>query len=890
MDLTPCASTVAVSGPAEPRFNQDGKIDCAGDSEAASRSQVDEMVAPAVELLATDSTSDPLEIDQTDKTCDVTNEKFLQAIFGKDTRETRPVLVSFMGNPMRVPSRAWYGQSWNQETDLPANANNYFSLAEFKPDEAGRYRRIKARFHALHAVMLDDIGGKVEMCRLTLGPSWILETSPGNYQVGYLLREPILDGLAADRLMNAVVAAGLCDPGANGPRARLARLPVGINGKHDPPFLCRTRTWNPKLIYSVEELVDGLQLDIRGVGRPVGSGTRSVDPRLDDGESVYFPRPDENVVLNALQNRGLYKAPLGEGKHDITCPWVEEHTEQADHGTAYFEPDDFWPIGGFKCLHGHCANRHIRDLLRVLDIEAEAARMKSTIRAMAGEMHRVVDAAEQELARSKRFYQRGGLIVTVVTDPSTRETRIQEISQPALARALAGAATWERYDARSKNWTRIDPPARHVSVLYDVASYPHLPILNGLARQPYLRADGSLMTKPGYDEETGMFGVFDGRKFSVPDHPARAEAEESLTLLKDLLVEFSFAGQSDLAAALAAMLSATIRPSLPHAPMFHVRAHMVGSGKSYLCELFTALATPQRGTPMTFPGDDEECRKTLLAALLRAPAVIEFDNLTGDILAHKSLCTALTSEFITGRILGVSKTATVSTRALFLSSGNNVGPIQDMTRRCISIRLDPGCETPATRNFKRPDLVQEVLAERGRYVSAALTIVRAWIVAGQPKTTCKSLAGYGLWSELCRQPLLWLGCNDPMESMFEAMAEDPDRETLKRLLAVWRSAFGKAPAMVRDAVNSATRSGGRNADFLEVLRDIAGERDEINRRKLGRWIKRNAGRIVDGQRFVRSSGKRSAEAWQVETVESVSPVSSDSVAQNEKSVREASSL
>ena len=36
--------------------------------------------------------------------------------------------------------------------------------------------------------------------------------------------------------------------------------------------------------------------------------------------------------------------------------------------------------------------------------------------------------------------------------------------------------------------------------------------------------------------------------------------------------------------------------------MFHVRAHMVGSGKSYLCELITAFATPQRGTPTTFPG------------------------------------------------------------------------------------------------------------------------------------------------------------------------------------------------------------------------------------------------------------------------------------------------
>jgi len=391
------------------------------------------------------------------------------------------------------------------------------------------------------------------------------------------------------------------------------------------------------------------------------------------------------------------------------------------------------------------------------------------------------------------------------------------------------------------------------------------------------------MTAAGYDAATGMFGVFNARKFSIPDKPSVADAKAALALLKDLLAEFSFASASDLAAALSALLSAAVRPSLAHAPMFHVRAHMVGSGKSYLCELITAFATPQRGTPTTFPADDEECRKLLLAEFLRAPAVIEFDNLTGDLVPHKSLCTALTSEHMSGRILGVSKTATVSTRALFLSSGNNVGPVQDMTRRVITIHLDPGYEVPAARTFKRPELVRDVLRDRGRYVAAALTIVRAWIVAGRPKAECRSMAGYGDWSDLCRQPLLWLGVADPTESVFAAIAEDPDRETLGRLLAGWESLFGKGSAMVRDAIRQSAFNDA-HAELREVLHDIAAERGEINRRKLGWWMKRHAGRIVDGRRFVRAGGNRSAESWQVE---SVSPVSSVSVAPIAESVNRA---
>src|SRR5262249_18256985 len=132
------------------------------------------------------------------------------------------------------------------------------------------------------------------------------------------------------------------------------------------------------------------------------------------------------------------------------------------------------------------------------------------------------------------------------------------------------------------------------------------------------------------------------------------------------------------------------------------------------------------------------------------------------------------------------------------------------------------------------------------------------------------LAGYGEWSDLCQQPLLWLGLPDAMVSVFQAMAEDPDREILGRLLTMWEKAFGTTPAMVRDAVNHAFYSPEENAELREILHDIAGERGEINRRRLGWWIKRHAGRIVDGRRFVRGSGSRSAERWQVQSVLPVS--------------------
>lgn len=831
------------------------------------------MISPQLK----DSSNGAVETDETDETGQavaVGNHQFLAALFGAELTDVRAFTASLTGDPGKAAHKDRTGIPYASCVDsslLAIDANNYFSLAVFRPNGAGRYLRQKSSFSALHAVILDNVGTKMAADGLTLPPTWLLETSPSNFQAGYLLREPLTDLSAADRLLRAIAEAGFLETGANGATTRSARLPGGVNGKYSPPFQCRLQSWSPEVRYTVEELAAGLGLEMPRVTSAKSVGKRQPESATGDFEPVWNPRPRHNPVLVELQQRGLYKTPLGDAKHLITCPWSLEHTGD-DVRTSYFEPSDDFSIGGFKCAHSRCAERRIRDLLQFVDIDVAEARMKSMIRVKNGQIHRVVDAAERALAESTRLYQRGGLIVMVVCDPGTKETRIQPVSANELVSELARAARWEKYDRRD-GWVETDPPQRPVAVLFDSSSYAHLPVLNGLTRQPYLRPDGSLTTSAGFDLKTGMYGAFDAAAFDIPVRPTRAQAESALQILKDILVEFSFADDNDHAAALAALLTAAVRPGLQQAPLFHVSAPVMGSGKSFLCELISALATPQRSAPTSFPGSDEECGKVLLAELMRAPAVIEFDNLTYDLVPHRSLCTVLTSENFSGRILGVSKTTTVSTRTLFLSSGNNVSAVRDMTRRSVTITLDARCETPATRSFARPNLVREVLLDRGRYVSAALTVVTAWIAAGRPMTQCKPLAGFSDWTELVRQPLLWLGLPDPAESVFESMAVDPETELLDRLLRAWEKLFGNKPKMVREALQQVSTFDDAQTDLREVMSDIADERGEINRRKLGRWIQRRADRMVNGRTFVRDSATRSAEAWRVESVKSVSSVS-----------------
>lgn len=739
---------------------------------------------------------------------------------------------------------------------LVAVNNNYLGCSSFYPGKDGSFKARKAQFAACHFLMLDDIGTKVAMERLAgFELSWLIETSPGNHQGGIILADPLTDDDLAVRLLTAMIGAKLCDAGATGPLSRWARLPMAINGKpkyaleDGTPFQCRLVEWRPGKRYTPEEIVDLLQLELAPAGKPKRTAKPSASSdngsqgSANDADDVLTPRAAENPVVSALKARGLYKTPLGSAKHDLTCPWVQEHTDQQDTGAAYFEPDELYPLGGFCCQHSHRDQFHIRHLLEFLGVPFTEARHKPVIRVIAGDLSRVVNAAENELANRGRHYQLGGLIVSVSTDPINGDPSIVPTSAPALTRELSVAATWVKLDKRNKEWAPCDPPPRHMAILYDAQQYRYLPPLAGVVRQPYFReSDGVLVTQPGYDQASQRFGVFDARQFVIPE-PTLAEAQAALTRLEDLLTEFHFVNPTDKAAALSAIFTAVVRPTLPYAPGFHVRAPVFGSGKTYLCELIGAFAGPGGNAKVSYPTTAEEATKVMLSLLLTSPAVIEFDDMDSDWLPHGTIKRMLTAEHITDRILGVSKTATVSTRTLFLGSGNNVGPIRDLLRRVLTIQVDPRCATPATITYKGLP-VDKVRKHRGAYVAAVLCIIQAWRNAGSPRAEVDSIVTFGgSWSDYCRHPLMWLGHPDPATALLEQVRHDPEGDALGGLMTEWHALFGSTPTTVRKAVEIASTQ----PDFLDALREFPVEdKGVINRSKLGCLLRKNANRIADG--------------------------------------------
>jgi hypothetical protein len=297
----------------------------------------------------------------------VSNDEFLTAIFGDTFSVGNPLICKKPGDP---DLGGWVPKKWPCDTNAP-DLNWYALPSLYRPDGSGRYRAKKELAVSVHAVMVDDVGTKVTAAQFTnCPPSWAIETSPGNCQYGYIFAEPITELEVADTLKEHLIEAGLCDSGATGGTVRWMRLPVAINGRPkygNPSPKCELLQWRPELKYSVEDLYSAFRLHQHRVLPSHNSATQALN-----GPIVKTHTSDDAAsVVVALKTKGLYKKALGLGKHDITCPWVNGHTDAADNGTAYFEPDPKYPNGGFKCHHSHGHLFHIRELKEFLGVDTK---------------------------------------------------------------------------------------------------------------------------------------------------------------------------------------------------------------------------------------------------------------------------------------------------------------------------------------------------------------------------------------------------------------------------------------------------------------------------------------------------------------------------------------
>jgi putative DNA primase/helicase len=489
----------------------------------------------------------------------------------------------------------------------------------------------------------------------------------------------------------------------------------------------------------------------------------------------------------------------------------------------------------------------------------------SQILIVPGELPRIVNEAEGALLDlGREIYQRGGMIARPALTPAktfhdhdTEAWRILEVSSGYLAETFARAAQWLKYDSRRRKWVGADVPSRVIEAYQGRVGEWKLPVLTAITSTPLMRRDGSLHDTPGYDPLTGLLYKPECEFDAVPEHPTRDDAIAALRTFNDLLAGFPFVTPADKAVALAAILTALDRHNMSTAPLYGFSATMAGTGKSKLADLVSILATGRSAAVKAQPGTEDELEKRLNSELLQGAAIIAIDNCEHP-LQSAFLCQMLTQETVSIRVLGQSKNVDASTAATVMATGNNLQIAGDLTRRALVCSLDARCEHPEHRHFDW-DAKDVAKAQRGRLVSAALTILRAWHIAAA-RIDRSPLGGFEEWSQRIRAPLLWLGCDDPCDTTLKVKAQDAQVMQLVAVMACWKEHIGpNAPLNIQGIINKALVAPDLHNALMAVAE--APGRQVISPDRLGRWLRKVDGRTVSGGAIGQAGVTRGYPNW-----------------------------
>jgi len=479
---------------------------------------------------------------------------------------------------------------------------------------------------------------------------------------------------------------------------------------------------------------------------------------------------------------------------------------------------------------------------------------RPSIKYVQGERVSKAREALDVIRRDGDVFERGGELVRIEPDGE-----ITPLNASGVLFELDARARWCKFDGRSKEWRRCDAPKQVAEALIEDRSSWRLPRLVSTISAPTMLPDGRIIESEGLDAQSGLFfrsaGEFHGIR--VPEKPSDDHVRQALGVLWKPFERFPFVGPIDKGVMLAGILTAITRQALPTAPAFSIVAPVAGSGKTLLARCLAILAG---ATPAVMPPvkEEEEMRKRLLALGRAGAKVIILDNLIGAVTSD-CLCGWLTSPEFTDRVLGQSQSVTVPTRSLLLLTGNNIQPRGDLCRRVLSCRIDPKTEKPWQRGFDL-DPAEYCLEHRNQMVEAGLTVLRSALQGAEAPRD--RLASFEVWSDTIRRAVIFagklMGVQDPAKVISAAFEDDPETAKLRALLKTWYEEHGERAILVADFCTDFTENPLRAA-----VMEIAGERGIINPRRLGRWLERNSGRILDD--FVlEQTGRRNGSAlWRV---------------------------
>lgn len=477
-----------------------------------------------------------------------------------------------------------------------------------------------------------------------------------------------------------------------------------------------------------------------------------------------------------------------------------------------------------------------------------------------------------------------GYIAPLREDDDNGPTTIRAATAPSIVTRLAlhyyvhkmvkvGSGDTTHYEP-TECWFPVSA-AEHGLDATDMAV--NIRVLRGVTHSAMIRADGSILATPGFDDASGYLHIPSVHVPPVPAAPSAEQLARAVALLRGMIDQFAWAGPHDEANFLGMLLTPLLRLLCP--PPYKLGALMArqpGSGKSLLNGILRDVHGGVFRSEM--PHDDAELAKSITSILSCTTApVVQFDNCSGTLRSSR-LAGLLTSNTYSDRVLGSTNNVDMVNDRLWTVTGNNLNFGGDLIRRTLWCTVDPGCPSPQLRTGFRLKLETWVPEHRAEILHALLVLVSAWTAAGSPMVE-RSSDSYARWSAVVRGILLNAGVPgefDHTESAQQTIGTDD--EGWGDLLVVIRRVMGSGTFTTGALINRMKGTGFATSDgdaAQELIDTLPGDLHErylrahesapAIARALGVWMRNRAGRWA-GEVVLDSAGRdttKNVPLWRV---------------------------
>lgn len=428
------------------------------------------------------------------------------------------------------------------------------------------------------------------------------------------------------------------------------------------------------------------------------------------------------------------------------------------------------------------------------------------------------------------LFQRSGELVRIIRTPSagghgTGSVGMKEVGQWWLREQIAAYATFEIPTKDGPRKTLV--PSWLPQLFLDRREYPGIPPLVAVVDTPVFIESGRVLVTPGYDPESCLYLASRTLPWPIPAHPTRRDAVHALAELVDAVQDFPFSRNPSQESHCAAWLAWTLTIVARYAirgpvPFLLVDASSPGSGKGLLAQLGAVIATGLGPAPVPCSSDQEELRRMLLPPIREGARIGWVDEISSP-FGGKSWNAMLTAyPWYSDRVIRTSSCPRFINLTTWVATGNNASLTPDTPRRSLVVRLEPDEERPETRTeFAQADLLGWAAEHQPRLLGAALTILRAYHLAGRPRVIHHPLGSFEAWDALVRQCVAWITGVDPVASRATApMALDMKAEAWRHVLEALNETFAVKTFTAAD-VSQTLLSGPQAEGIREALAILA---------------------------------------------------------------------